>query len=92
MAVSPSDFDLLSDEDVARATGNSTITLARWRRQGIGPRFVKLGRKVWYPREALADWIKAREAKSTAEARQRIERHVISAPSTRWLKEKEGQS
>jgi predicted DNA-binding transcriptional regulator AlpA len=71
-------FDLLPPNDVSDVTGASTVTLARWRRQGIGPRFVKLGRKVFYPRDALADWIKAREARSTAEAKQRIRELRVS--------------
>ncbi len=72
MSISPADFGLLSAKDVARVTGNSPITLARWRRQGDGPPFVKLGRKLWYPREPLEHWIKAREARSTAQCRQHI--------------------
>ena len=31
--------------------------MARWRRQGVGPRFVKIGRKVGYTYEALETYI-----------------------------------
>ena len=35
----------------------SPRTMARWRRQGVGPRFVKIGRKVGYTDEALETYI-----------------------------------
>jgi hypothetical protein len=46
-------------------------TLAKWRCVGGGPRFVKLGRKPFYPDPALEEWLSeklSREVSSTSEA------------------------
>jgi hypothetical protein len=52
---------------------NTTVsTLQRWRSEGIGPPFVKLGRrKIGYPRGPRRQWLRMRLFKSTAEARER---------------------
>jgi len=54
---------MLSPAEVESATGVSANTLAQWRFQGSGPRFVKLGRgkdSVRYPAVALLLWAEAR--------------------------------
>lgn len=45
----------------------SEWTLAEWRCQGKGPRFVKLGNRVRYSLPALAEWVEAHTAASTSE-------------------------
>lgn len=45
----------------------SAWTLARWRCEGNGPRFIKLGNRVRYSPAALAEWEQANEAASTSE-------------------------
>jgi predicted DNA-binding transcriptional regulator AlpA len=63
----PTEIELLTPEDVARMIRQSLITLARWRASGEGPRYVKLGRKIAYRRDALDEWIKGQEVRSIAE-------------------------
>ena len=47
--------------------GISEGTLAYWRSMGIGPKFVKVGRTVLYPREALIAYFADHVYQSTAE-------------------------
>ena len=44
---------LLTPEEVAEFLGMKPNTLARWRSNGIGPAYVKLGSAVRYRREDL---------------------------------------
>lgn len=48
------DTNLLTEADVADFLGKSIITLARWRREGYGPEYVRVGRSPRYTRQALA--------------------------------------
>lgn len=50
---------LLTEADVAYLLGKSVITLARWRREGYGPEYVRVGRSPRYTREALASFMAA---------------------------------
>lgn len=40
-----------------------------WRGKGKGPRFMKLGRTVYYQRDAVLEWLKSREFSTTAQSR-----------------------
>lgn len=51
--------NLLTEADVAAFLGKSIITLARWRREGYGPAFVRVGRSPRYTREALSSFMQA---------------------------------
>jgi excisionase family DNA binding protein len=42
-------------------------TLARWRCEGGGPAFFKLGSRVRYERDDLDRWLDARRRKSTSD-------------------------
>lgn len=44
-------------KDIA-ATGISEGTLGYWRSMGIGPKFVKVGRTVLYPKETILDYFR----------------------------------
>jgi hypothetical protein len=73
MSLTPADFDLISDKDDGdRIFKNSKITRSRWRRNGEGPPFIKIGRQIFYRRDRLCDWLQAHEARSTAELRVRV--------------------
>lgn len=48
----------LSTEDAARALGIAPGTLANWRRQGRGPRFARVGRRVVYPIDELRRFLR----------------------------------
>lgn len=44
-------------KDIA-ATGISEGTLGYWRSMGVGPKFVKVGRTVLYPKETILDYFR----------------------------------
>jgi len=58
---------LLDPTDTAARMKCSEWTLARWRCDGKGPRFIKLGNRVRYSLAAIEEWEKANEAASTSE-------------------------
>jgi hypothetical protein len=39
-------------------------TLDRWRVEGSGPPITKIGRKTYYSRTGVVDWLRAREQRS----------------------------
>ena len=41
-------------------------TLAGYRKNGIGPRYTELARKIMYSKKALAEWLEAGGTKSAA--------------------------
>jgi predicted DNA-binding transcriptional regulator AlpA len=56
-----SDESMMRAEEVARFLNTSVRTLDGWRRQGVGPPWVKLSqRAVRYEARALADWVATR--------------------------------
>lgn len=59
---------LLLVDDVARQTRLSVSTLNKLRMTGGGPRFVKLGRRVFYRRADVERWVTANTFRSTGEA------------------------
>lgn len=58
---------ILTTTEAAPKVGQSPRTLEDWRTKGIGPKFVKLGRKVFYRPEDLDAWIEERAFTSTSE-------------------------
>ena len=52
---------LLTPMQVSGITGQAVATLTTWRCRGIGPPFVKIGRKVFYKANSLQQWIDSRE-------------------------------
>lgn len=69
-------FDALEDalkpmntpKDIS-ATGISEGTLGYWRSMGVGPKFVKVGRSVLYPKETVLDYFRTHVYQSTGEVR-----------------------
>ena len=53
--------NLLSEHDLAALRGVTVRTLQRERAQRRGPAFIKLGRRVFYRREAVNEWLRALE-------------------------------
>ena len=62
----PGDETLIPAPNTHRFTGMATQTHARWRGEGVGPEFVKLGRNVFYTAGALRSWIKSQTRNNTA--------------------------
>lgn len=53
--------NLLTEEETADLLGKTRPSLADWRFRGLGPPYVKLGRKVRYRVQSLELWIEAQE-------------------------------
>ena len=56
---------VISEEAAAQMLGLSPRTLQRWRCQGRGPRFTKLGKRVAYSPAALRTYVEAAQRTST---------------------------
>jgi len=64
---------ILRPTEAAVRLGVAVQTLARWRCEGQGPAFRKLGlRMVGYDEAALVAWLSERGATSTVQAREKI--------------------
>jgi hypothetical protein len=50
---------LLTEQQVADELRKSTATLGRWRRNGTGPRWIRVGKTPMYRRSDLSAWIAA---------------------------------
>lgn len=55
MATSPD--DLMTTEEVADHFRVNPSTVRRWRLDGVGPRFVKIGSVYRYPRALIDSWV-----------------------------------
>ena len=51
------DTNLLKPHDAAAILECTDATLRRWRRNGHGPTFLKIGRKVRYKHDDVLAWI-----------------------------------
>lgn len=49
----------LPSSEAARYLGVAEKTMANWRSQGRGPRFLKRARRVWYRQEWLDAWVQS---------------------------------
>lgn len=57
--------DLVSEEDAAKVLHQAPRTLTVWRCHGKGPRYTKLGRRVFYRREWLREYAEAQTVMPT---------------------------
>ncbi len=70
----PNTFDelkakYLPPEVAGRLLGGIAVqTLARWRCEGTGPKYAKIGRRVVYAADDLATWVRSRTVSSTSES------------------------
>jgi len=55
----PDERRYLSTRQLAELTGLSHVTLELWRRQGRGPAFLRLGRRVRYDMRDVETWMAA---------------------------------
>ncbi len=53
--------DWISREQLARALDLTTDTLSRWEARRQGPPCTRIGRKIFYRRVAIQEWIRAQE-------------------------------
>lgn len=59
---------LLTTPEVAECLGIAQITARKWRLEGFGPRFVKVGSGVRYRASDVEAWLASRTVQSTSEA------------------------
>lgn len=64
--------DMDDTPEAAEYVGVSVPTLNRWRVQGDGPPYVKIGSRVRYRRADLDAWLSQRIVSSTSEAAERL--------------------
>lgn len=58
--------DLLSQKELSERIGTKESTLAQWRYLGRGPKFVRLGRKIFYRQQDIDAYIDANVRQSTS--------------------------
>ncbi|VXC38731.1 Predicted transcriptional regulator [Arthrobacter sp. 9AX] len=58
---------LLTPAELGRMLDKTPASLAQWRYQGIGPRFVKVGRGVRYRQTDVDGWLDANTVQRTGE-------------------------
>jgi hypothetical protein len=60
--------DFLTEKELAIEIGRSVRHIKRWRTQGLGPPFCRIGRTPVYRVEAVRDWIRSHEKQMPREA------------------------
>jgi hypothetical protein len=88
MTREPDDLPPRSVAEEADYLGVSENTLTAWRYQGKGPRWVKVGRHVRYPRRDTQDWLDA-GADSPKQAR---DESLTSAPAPKRTRRSKPQT
>ena len=53
--------DFLPEDQTARELGRCPRTLKRWRNLREGPPFIRIGRQIFYRRDAVREWLVSRE-------------------------------
>lgn len=48
---------LLSPQELAESLDLSPSTLSSWRCENRGPCYLKIGRKIWYPKNRVNEWV-----------------------------------
>ena len=59
------DDTLIRASDVPGYVGIAKQTMSRWRHQGEPPRFVRLGRRVFYRAGDLRSWVRSQVRENT---------------------------
>lgn len=52
--------DVLTETEAARQLRVSISGMRKWRREGSGPRFIRIGRLVRYAGDDIREWLRAR--------------------------------
>ena len=61
-------MDLLTTKQASEILGLHHVTLANWRAEGFGPKFVALGRAIRYRRDDLEAFVEQQLRQSTSDA------------------------
>ena len=65
IALPADDETLIRASAIGRYTGIARQTHSRWRHEGCGPQFVRLGRRVFYKAGHVRAWIDERVRQNT---------------------------
>lgn len=49
--------DAISPKQAAHLLGYNVVTLAKWRDEGRGPSYTKIGPRYWYRRVDILEWL-----------------------------------
>jgi Helix-turn-helix domain len=60
--------DLIPEDDAAGILQQKPGTLRQWRWQHRGPSYIKIGKRIFYRKSALAEWVTA-QARNPSPAR-----------------------
>ncbi len=60
-------IEILTPKAVSERLGVSQSTLAKWRLDGSGPAFIKIGAHVAYDASMIEDWLASRVRRSTSD-------------------------
>jgi hypothetical protein len=71
MAYSPD--DILDEAQVAAVLHTSVRTLRRWRTEGRGPPYARVGKQPLYRYRGILEWLQKREEREAVEAHKRRE-------------------
>jgi predicted DNA-binding transcriptional regulator AlpA len=74
--------DFFSEEQLARELEIGRKSLHRWHREGRGPERIKLGKRVYYKRSAVAVWLSSLtsgDRKSFRQSRVGLRTHALRA-------------
>lgn len=58
---------LIPDDAADPYIGAAKKTRANWRVLGVGPAFIRVGRKIFYHPDDINAWVNSRRASSTSE-------------------------
>ena len=76
-----SNQEILSEREVSDWLGISEPTLFRHRRDGTGPKFIRLSlRRVGYRRSAIENWLLSREHQSLDDLTRTPDRDQVADP------------
>jgi hypothetical protein len=67
---------MLSPPDLAERLGLSEDTLADWRCQKRGPAYYAVGRKIWYPKDRVAQWFESKLKETKDDGNKDTQREV----------------
>lgn len=70
--------DLILEQDLASELNRDARTLQRWRAQRMGPPFIRIGRQIFYRREAVREWFLSLEQTQPRAAKK------VSTKGTGW--------
>lgn len=74
IAASPLLKGFLTEDQLALELLTSKKSLARWHKQGRGPKRTRVGRRIFYSRAAVTEWLARCEQDSSRSARRKHQR------------------